>query len=111
MNETVKTVAVKRRSSLGVHWSELTSKYSIYLVLIGMIVVSSFLSPVFLSETNFSNISRQISITTILAFGQTLLIICGMIDLAQGSVMAFAGLLAVFFFQLTRPIMSPLLSR
>ncbi len=101
MNETVKTVAVKRRSSLEVHWSELTSKYSIYLVLIGMIVVSSFLSPVFLSETNFSNISRQISITTILAFGQTLLIICGMIDLAQGSVMALAGLLAVIFFKMT----------
>src|SRR5258708_13673506 len=66
-----------------------------------MILVSSFLSPVFLSETNFSNISRQISITTILAFGQTLLIICGMIDLAQGSVMALAGLLAVIFFKMT----------
>jgi inositol transport system permease protein len=101
MNETVKTVAINRRSSLGGHWSALTSKYSIYLVLIGMIVVSSFLSPVFLSETNFSNISRQISITTILAFGQTLLIICGMIDLAQGSVMALAGLLAVIFFKMT----------
>src|ERR1700736_5056491 len=101
MNETVKTATVQRRSSLGGHWSALTSKYSIYLVLIGMIVVSSFLSPVFLSETNFSNISRQISITTILAFGQTLLIICGMIDLAQGSVMALAGLLAVIFYKNT----------
>src|SRR5258708_31500309 len=101
MNETVKPVAVKQRANLGVHWSALTSKYSIYLVLLGMILVSSFLSPVFLSETNFSNISRQISITTILAFGQTLLIICGMIDLAQGSVMALAGLLAVIFFKMT----------
>src|SRR5258707_1773033 len=101
MNETVKSVAVKQRANLGVHWSALTSKYSIYLVLLGMILVSSFLSPVFLSETNFSNISRQISITTILAFGQTLLIICGMIDLAQGSVMALAGLLAVIFFKMT----------
>ena len=100
MNQTAKTVGAKRVSNLGAHWSALTSKYSIYLVLIGMIVVSSFLSPVFLSETNFSNISRQISITTILAFGQTLLIICGMIDLAQGSVMALAGLLAVMFFKM-----------
>ena len=101
MNQAVKTVAVKRGFALGGHWAALTSKYSIYLVLIGMIVVSSFLSPVFFSETNFSNISRQISITTILAFGQTLLIICGMIDLAQGSVMALAGLLAVMFFKMT----------
>src|SRR5258708_1658664 len=101
MNETVKTVAVKRRSSLGVHWFELSSQYRIYLVLIGMIVVSSFLSTIFLSETNFSKISRQISITTFLAFGQTLLIICGMFDLVQGSVMALAGLLAVIFFKMT----------
>ena len=90
-----------QKIKLGARWSALTSRYSIYLIMIGMVVVSSILSPVFLSETNFSNISRQISITTILAFGQTLLIICGMIDLAQGSVMALAGLLAVIFFKAT----------
>src|SRR5258708_1840012 len=101
MNETVKPVAVKQRANLGVHWSALTSKYSIYLVLLGMIIVSSFLSPVFLSASNFSNISRQISITTILAFGQTLLIICGLIDLAAGSVMALAGLVAVIAYKST----------
>jgi inositol transport system permease protein len=92
---------ISQRIKLGAHWSALTSRYSIYLIMIGMVVVSSILSPVFLSEKNFSNISRQISITTILAFGQTLLIICGMIDLAQGSVMALAGLLAVIFFKAT----------
>ena len=101
MNETVKTEAAKQPFSFGGFWSTLTSKYSIYLILIGMIVISSFLSPAFLSATNFSNISRQISITTILAFGQTLLIICGMIDLAQGSVMALSGLIAVMFFKAT----------
>src|SRR5260370_27943947 len=101
MNETVKPVAVKQRANLGVHWSALTSKYSIYLVLLGMILVSSFLSPVFFSASNFSNISRQISITTILAFGQTLLIICGLIDLSAGSVLALAGLLSVMFYKAT----------
>jgi len=73
---------VLQKIKLGARWSALTSRYSIYLIMIGMVVVSSILSPAFLSETNFSNISRQISITTILAFGQTILIICGMIDLA-----------------------------
>ena len=92
---------ISQKLKLGARWSALTSRYSIYLIMIGMVVVSSILSPAFLSETNFSNISRQISITTILAFGQTLLIICGMIDLAQGSVMALAGLLAVIFFKAT----------
>lgn len=76
-------------------------RYSIYLILVAMIVVSSIISPVFLSTTNFLNISRQISITTILAFGQTLLIICGLIDLSAGSVLALSGLLSVMFFKAT----------
>src|ERR1700730_51899 len=101
MNETATPLPAKQSPGLGGHWSTLTSKYSIYLVLVGMIFISSFLNPAFFSEANFSNVSRQISITTILAFGQTLLIICGMIDLAQGSVMALAGLLAVIFYKNT----------
>ncbi|WP_346779231.1 ABC transporter permease [Burkholderia sp. Ac-20365] len=76
-------------------------RYSIYLILVAMIIVSSIISPVFLSTTNFLNISRQISITTILAFGQTLLIICGLIDLSAGSVLALSGLLSVIFFKAT----------
>jgi inositol transport system permease protein len=79
----------------------LSSRYSIYLILIVMVVVSSIISPVFFSASNFSNISRQISITTILAFGQTLLIICGLIDLSAGSVLALAGLLSVMFYKAT----------
>src|SRR5512142_489178 len=86
---------------LKAQWANASSKYSIYLVLVAMIVVSTFLSPVFLSPKNFSNISRQISITTIIAFGQTMLIICGMIDLAAGSVMALAGLLSVAMYKAT----------
>ena len=86
---------------LHAHRSSVSSKYSIYLVLLAMIAVSSAISPVFLSASNFSNISRQISITTILAFGQTLLIICGLIDLSAGSVLALAGLLSVIFFKAT----------
>jgi inositol transport system permease protein len=66
-----------------------------------MIVVSSLLSPAFLSVHNFANISRQISITTILAFGETLLIIGGMLDLSCGSVMALSGLVAVLVFKYT----------
>lgn len=82
-------------------WAAITAKYSIYVVLVAMIVISSLISPVFLTAKNFSNISTQISITTILAFGQTLLIICGLIDLGAGSVMALAGLIAVMFFKAT----------
>ncbi|HEV7317463.1 MAG TPA: ABC transporter permease [Ensifer sp.] len=85
-------------------WSALTSKYSIYIILVVMVIISSILSPAFFSASNFSNISSQISVTTILAFGQTLLIICGLIDLSAGSVMALAGLVAVMAFKATGSI-------
>jgi len=79
--------------------SNASSRYSIYIILVAMIVISSFLSPAFLSINNFANISRQISITTILAFGETILIIGGMLDLSCGSVMALSGLLAVLVYK------------
>jgi inositol transport system permease protein len=94
---------------LRARWSHVTSRYSIYVVLVAMILISSIISPVFLSAKNFSNISRQISITTILALGQTLLIICGQIDLAAGSVCALSGLLAVAFFKATGLLIPSLL--
>jgi len=81
------------------HWSEVLrkyrSKYGIYLVLIAMFALSSIISPVFLSVNNIANISRQISIITIIAFGATILIISGQLDLSAGSVLALAGVLSV----------------
>jgi inositol transport system permease protein len=82
-------------------WSRITNKYSIYLVLVAMFIISTIISPVFFSGQNFANISRQISITTIIAFGETLLIIAGLIDLSAGSVLALSGVLAVSVFKLT----------
>lgn len=82
-------------------FAKLTSKYSIYLVLVIMLVACSMLSDAFFSAKNLSNISRQISITTIISFGMTMLIIAGLIDLAAGSVMALAGIFAVASYKAT----------
>lgn len=90
-------------------WSRLTSKYSIYLVLLAMFVGSTIISPVFFSGQNFANISRQISITTIIAFGETLLIIAGLIDLSAGSVLALSGLLAVSAYKATGSLLLSML--
>jgi len=76
-------------------------KYSIFVILAMVFIVCSFLSPNFLSAKNISNVSKQIAITTIVAFGQTLLIISGMLDLAVGSTLALSGLTAVFFYKAT----------
>ena len=82
-------------------WNTAKKKYSIYMVLVALFIVCSFANPNFLSANNLTNISRQLSVTTILAFGQTLLIISGMLDLSQGSVLALSGVFAVSAYKST----------
>lgn len=82
-------------------WNVLRTRYSIYLVLIIMFLMCVILNENFLSARNLANISAQISVTTILAFGETLLIIGGMLDLSCGSVLAFSGLMSVYFYKLS----------
>ena len=82
-------------------WSSLTRNYGIYFVLVALIILSSIVNPNFFSGENISNVTRQISVTTILAFGETILIICGLLDLSSGSVLALAGLLSVACYKAT----------
>lgn len=90
-------------------WSTLKKKYSIYMVLIGLFIICSFINPNFLSVNNLTNISRQLSVTTILAFGATMLIISGMLDLSAGSVLALSGVFAVNAFQSTHSLLVAIL--
>ena len=69
-------------------------KYSIFLVLIAMIIVGHLLHHNFLTVANMTNVARQLTVPAILAFGATILIIGGMLDLSAGSVLALAGVLA-----------------
>lgn len=56
----------------------------ILLVLLGIIVVFSLLSPRFLTVSNFFNISRQIATLGVTAIGFTFVLISGGIDLSVG---------------------------
>jgi inositol transport system permease protein len=76
-------------------------KYSIYLVLVAVVIVASLLSENFLTETNIINVLRQVAVITILAYGVMILIIGGMIDLSSGSVMALSGVIAVDLYKST----------
>ncbi|PID57381.1 ribose ABC transporter permease [candidate division KSB3 bacterium] len=80
-------------------WSGISKKYSIYFVLFILFVLCSLINRNFLSAGNLTNVSRQIAVTTILAFGETILIICGMLDLSCSSVLALSGLLSVAVFK------------
>jgi ribose transport system permease protein len=72
--------------------------------LAGLLVLCIFLSfstSSFLTETNILNVLRQISIVAIIAFGMTAVILIGGIDLSVGSVLAAAGVAAVYLFVVT----------
>lgn len=82
-------------------WSNIKTKYSIYFVLVALFIVCWLANDNFVSVENIKNISTQISVGTILAFGQTILIICGMLDLSSASVLALAGVLSVSVYKLS----------
>ena len=77
------------------------NKYSIFVILVGAFLISSVLNRNFLSFTNLTNIMKQNSIVAILAFGETMLIISGLIDLSNGAVLALAGVLSVAVYKAT----------
>ncbi|NLJ39988.1 MAG: ribose ABC transporter permease [Candidatus Atribacteria bacterium] len=61
--------------------------------LFGLGVILSFLSPAFLTVDNILNILRQVSVISIIAAGETFVILTGGIDLSVGSVLGLCGVL------------------
>jgi len=90
--------------------SNLLKKYNIFLVLIILMGIATLLNPRFLSADNMTNVARQLSVTTILAFGATILIIGGMLDLSAGSVLALSGVIAAQTFVNTENLLLALLA-
>ena len=66
----------------------------IALALLLLVAAFAFLSPLFLTPGNISNIFTQIAINVCLAVGMTFVILIGGIDLSVGSVMAFCAVVA-----------------
>ncbi len=67
--------------------------FALVFVIIAIVVVMSFASPVFLTSKNIINIIRQISINGIIAVGMTFVILTGGIDLSVGSVVAITSVI------------------
>lgn len=81
--------------------SQLMQKYSIFFVLLVMIIASTMMNPQFLSQRNVTNIAVQLSVATILAYGEMVLIVSGLLDLSSGAVLALAGVLSVSIYKTT----------
>lgn len=76
-------------------------KYSIFLVLLAMFILCTALNSNFLSVNNVTNVARQLSVGTIIAYGEMMLVIAGLIDLSVGSVLALSGVLSIACYQST----------
>lgn len=75
--------------------------------LIGLSLVLSFLTPAFLTVHNILNVLRQVSVISILAAGETFVILTGGIDLSVGSMLGLCGVMLAGALKITG---SPLLA-
>jgi ribose transport system permease protein len=77
-----------------VQQKETLQKYGPFLALIIVCIGLAFMSPNFLSVSNSFDVMRQVSINAVIAFGMTLTILLGGIDLSVGSILAVSSVLA-----------------
>ncbi|MDP4151914.1 MAG: ABC transporter permease [Bacillota bacterium] len=68
----------------------------IFAVLVVLCLGLDIANPAFLSRYNLSTLSRSISFTTIVAFGQTLVLLTGGIDLSVAGVAGMSGILSAW---------------
>ncbi len=71
------------------------SKYSYVVSFIGLLTIATIINPRYFSYANLSTLLLQASIKGIIALGMAILIICGMIDLSVGSIVALVAGLGV----------------
>ncbi|ADA67854.1 MULTISPECIES: ABC transporter permease [Thermotoga] len=69
----------------------LMRRYPVVVGFVALLVALSILSDRFLTISNLLNVLRQVSVQAIIAFGMTIVIISGGIDLSVGSVFAFSA--------------------
>jgi len=69
-------------------------QYGMILILIGMVIIMTIVEPVFIHSANLINIFKQVAVIGTLAYGVTLIIITGGIDLSSGSVIAVVGVVS-----------------
>jgi ribose/xylose/arabinose/galactoside ABC-type transport system permease subunit len=93
--------AVETSTMTQPHWTdrarELFRNYGIHIALVLLIIISSLLSPQFLSSRNISNMLLQAAPLGIVVIGQVLVILVRGLDLSVASVMATAAVVATSF--------------
>ena len=84
------------------------AKYNTVIIFVLLIIVSSIISPSFLTTRNIFNIMRQYTGLAVVSVGMLLVILTGGVDLSVGSVVALGSVLTGYFLQ-TMPMLPALL--
>ncbi len=85
----------RSRGPIIVNW--LRSQYAFY-ILIGLIIFAGFSSDAFLTPSNLTNLSLQLSVTGIVVLAELLVVISGGIDISVGSLVGLGAVLSAGVF-------------
>lgn len=95
-------------------WEWISERREIFpfFALLGLIIVSSILSPYFFTIINLRNILAQVAVIAVLAAGETFVILVGGIDLSPGSVLALSGAVVAYLMKFLNihPLLSMILA-
>lgn len=84
-------------------------QYSLWFILLVLILIFAILSPTFLTALNIVNILTQVAITGMIAIGMTYVILSQGIDLSVGSIIGLGGVVAAVLARLQIGALVPLL--
>ncbi|WP_230876218.1 MULTISPECIES: ABC transporter permease [Paenibacillus] len=73
------------------------NKFTIFFILLAMVIILSIIEPNFLTSVNLLNIVRQITLIAIIGFGLTMIIITTGIDLSPGSIVAIVSVASAMY--------------
>lgn len=90
-SNTAVNEGIRKSNTFGLR--KITSKYMLEIILLIIVVTMAFASPGFLTTGNLLNILRNMSLQGVIAFGMTMVIIAGEIDLSIGSTVAITGVI------------------
>jgi inositol transport system permease protein len=96
---SVTTLPPAAQATRGFDFVGFLEKYGVALVLVALIVFFASENDRFLSLRNITNILTEVSIYGIIAVGMTFVILTGGVDLAVGSLLAFAAMCAAVLVQ------------
>ncbi len=80
------------------------SRFMMEIILIILCIILAFTAPHFFTADNLLNVLRSISLQGLIAFGMTMVIISGEIDLSVGSAVAFSGCVVAYLVNVGLPI-------